>query len=97
MPRQQNRSTDRAREGLGRSPSQPHATIAPTIVAVGGVNLLHGKVARRGTGSSGVEVSLQITPGLGLVGFADAESPLKLRQLGMAAVEENAVVIGLAG
>lgn len=72
-------------------------TIAPTIVAVGGVNLLHGKVARRGTGSSGVEVSLQITPGLGLVGFADAESPLKLRQWGMAAVEENAVVIGLAG
>lgn len=72
-------------------------TVAPTIVAIGGVNLLHGKVARRGTGSSGVEVSLQITPGLGLVGFADVESAPKLRKSAMAAVEENAVVIGLAG
>ena len=72
-------------------------TVAPTIVAVGGVNLLHGKVARRGAGAAGIEVFLQIAAGLGLVGFADAHTALKLRQPAMAAVEENAVVIGLAG
>ena len=72
-------------------------TLAPTIVAVGEVNVLHGKVARRGAAAAGVEVSLQITPGLGLVGFADPQSPLKLRQTAMAAFEQNAVVIGLAG
>ena len=72
-------------------------TVAPTIVGVGGVNVLHGKIARRGTGASGVEVSLQITPGLGLVGFSNVESPLRLRMSAMAAVEDNAVVIGLAG
>jgi len=31
-----------------------------------------------------------------LVGFADAQTQLKLRQTAMAAVEPNAVVIGLA-
>ncbi len=72
-------------------------TVAPTIVAVGGVNLLHGTVTRRGPGAAGIEVSLQIAPGLGLVGFAAAESPLKLHQPVMAAVEENAVVIVVAG
>lgn len=72
-------------------------TVAPTIVTVGGVNLLRGRVLRRGSGAAGVEVSLQITPGLGLLGFADAESPLKLRQTAMAAVEPSAVVIALAG
>lgn len=72
-------------------------TVAPTIVAVGGINLLRGKVARRGTAGTGLEVALQITHGLGLVGFAEADSPLKLRQPAMAAVEENGVVIGLGG
>lgn len=72
-------------------------TVAPSIVGIGAVNLLRGKVVRRGSGAAGVEVSLQITPGLGLVGFADTESPLKLRQTAMAAIEPNAVVIGLAG
>lgn len=72
-------------------------TVAPTIVSVGEVNLLRGKVARRGSGGAGLEVSLQLTPGLGLVGFADGDSPLKLRQPAMAAVEETAVVIALGG
>jgi molybdate transport system regulatory protein len=71
-------------------------TVAPTIVGLGGVNLLRGKVLRRGAGAAGVEVSLQLCPGLGLVGFADAQTPLKLRQAAMAAIEPHAVVIGLA-
>jgi molybdate transport system regulatory protein len=70
-------------------------TVAPTIVGVGGVNLLRGKVVRRGSGAAGVEVSLQITPGLALVGSADPSTQPKLRQTAMAAVEPNAVVIGL--
>lgn len=72
-------------------------TVAPTIVGAGAFNLLRGKVLRRGGGASGLEVSLQLAPGLVLVGFADAESPLKLRQAAMAALEPHAVVIGLAG
>jgi predicted oxidoreductase len=40
-----------------------------------------------------IEISLQLNPGQSLVGFADAESPLKLRQNAMAAIEQNAVVI----
>jgi molybdate transport system regulatory protein len=72
-------------------------TVAPTIVAAGKVNLLRGKVVRRGRGAAGVEVSLQILPGLALVGFADPQAVLKLRQTAMAAIEFNAVVIGLVG
>lgn len=72
-------------------------TIAPTIVAAGDVNLLHGQVARRGASATGLEVSLQLASGLALVGFADAHSPLKLRQRAMAAVEPNAVVIAVTG
>ena len=88
-------------ELLNLEPKQPvlalfkatAVTIAPTIVAAGAVNLIKGKVVRRGAGASGVEVSLQLNLGQGLVGFADAESPLKLRQNAMAAIEQNAVVI----
>jgi molybdate transport system regulatory protein len=88
-------------ELLNLKPEQPvlalfkatAVTVAPTIVAAGAVNLLSGKVVRKGAGVSGVEISLQLNPGQGLVGFADAESPLKLRQNAMAAIEQNAVVI----
>jgi molybdate transport system regulatory protein len=88
-------------ELLNLEPKQPvlalfkatAVTVAPTIVAAGAVNLLVGKVVRRGAGTSGIEVSLQLNPGQGLVGFADTESPLKLRQNAMAAIEQNAIVI----
>lgn len=70
--------------------------VAPSLEAAEGVNLLRGQVVRRGGGVGGVEVALQITPGLGLVGFADAATPLALHQAAMAAIDHNAVVIGLA-
>jgi len=38
-------------------------TVAPMIVAAGAVNLLQGKVVRKGVGAAGVEVSLQLTQG----------------------------------
>jgi len=72
-------------------------TLAPTIVAVGAVNLLRGQVARRGQASAGTEVSLQLAPGLAIVGFADPAQALRLRQPAMAAFEDHAVVIGLVG
>ncbi len=72
-------------------------TVAPRIVALAGVNLVQGKVARRSSGAGAAEVCLQLGPGLALVGFAEADSGLKLRQPAMAAVEESAVVIALAG
>jgi molybdate transport system regulatory protein len=71
-------------------------TVAPRIVALAGVNLVQGKVARRSSGAGAAEVSLQLGPGLALVGFAEADSGLKLRQPAMAALEESAVVIALA-
>jgi molybdate transport system regulatory protein len=71
-------------------------TVAPRILALAGINLLNGKVARRSGGSGAAEVSLQLAPGLALVGFAEPDGGLKLRQLAMAAIEESAVVIGLA-
>ena len=71
-------------------------TVAPTIVAAGDVNLLHGQVLRRSSSDSG-EVALQLAGGLSLVGFAESTQELKLRRPAMAAVDESAVVVGLAG
>jgi molybdate transport system regulatory protein len=71
-------------------------TVAPRIVAIGGVNLLQGQVARRTRGASAAEVSLLLAPSLALVGFAEPDSGLKLHQTAMAAIDESAVVIGLA-
>jgi molybdate transport system regulatory protein len=71
-------------------------SIAPEIVAMQGVNLLQGKVLRRGRGAAGFEVSLQLGTGLALVGFASSQTIVKLRQPAMAAFESNAVVIAVA-
>jgi molybdate transport system regulatory protein len=71
-------------------------TVAPTIVAAGEVNLLHGQVLRRASSDSG-EVTLQLAGGLALVGFAESTQELRLRRPAMAAVDEAAVVVGLAG
>ncbi len=71
-------------------------TVAPTIVAAGEVNLLHGQVLRRASSDSG-EVTLQLAGDLSLVGFAESTQELKLRRPAMAAVDEAAVVVGLAG
>jgi len=69
-------------------------TVAPHIVALSGVNLLTGAVARVASGSGSREVALQMANGLFLVGFADPEAGLKRQQRAMAAFEESAVVIG---
>lgn len=71
-------------------------TIAPTIVAIGGVNLLKGKITRRIGAKADRQLLLEIAPGLQLAGFADPESALKPKQSAMAAIEESAIVIGLS-
>lgn len=70
-------------------------TVAPTIVAVGNVNLLKGTITRRFGTKVDRQVSLELSPGLQLAGFADPAVELKLRQPAMAALDESAVVIGL--
>ena len=72
-------------------------TVAPTIVAMGGINLLRGQVQRRGAGAAGTEISLLLSPGLQVVGMAEAGQAVRLRQPAMAAVEDSAVVVALAG
>lgn len=71
-------------------------TIAPTIVALGGINLLKGKVSRRIGAKADRQVSLELPSGLQIAGFTQAESDLKLRQSAMAAIDESAIVIGLS-
>jgi len=71
--------------------------VAPKIVVAGHVNLFEGKVIRGAGVKEAGEVSVQIGPGLHLIGFSEADSGLKRNQPAMAAVEESAVVIGLLG
>lgn len=72
-------------------------SVAPRIVAVGGVNLLRGRVVRLSNAEGRAEVALELAQGLRVVGFADSREGLKPRGSAMAAVEESAVVIGLGG
>ena len=70
--------------------------VAPTIVAVGGINVLTGTV-RRGRVTDDRQVNVELSTGTQLAGFADATGSLKNKQPVMVAVDENAVVIGLLG
>lgn len=76
-------------------------TVAPTIVVGEGVNLLHGHVVRRSGASGRVEVSLRLgsadASAPALVGFADTADAPRLRHSAMAAIDESAVVIAIAG
>lgn len=97
------RITQESLELLGLSTGMPvlalckatAVTVAPTIVAVGNVNLLKGKVARRSVSADDRQVSLALSAGLQLAGFADPQTSLRLRQPAMAAIEESAIVIAL--
>lgn len=70
-------------------------TIAPTIVAVGDVNLLKGRVAKRQGKNSDGQISLMITDGLQISGFASPDAQLKIRQAATAAIADSAIVVGL--
>lgn len=70
-------------------------TIAPTIVAIGGINLLKGKVTRRIGTKADRQVSIELPSGLQIAGFIQVDGDLKPKQAAMAAIDESAVVIGL--
>lgn len=70
-------------------------TIAPTIVAIGEINILKGTLAKRLGSKQDGQVSMAIGQGLHLAGFAQPGCELKLRQPAMAAIAESALVIGL--
>jgi molybdate transport system regulatory protein len=71
-------------------------TIAPTIVALGGINLLEGKLVRRIGAKVDRQVSLELGSGLQISGFLQSDQELKPKQAAMAAIDESGVVIGLA-
>ena len=99
------RITTESLQILGLKPGMPvlalfKATIvaiAPEIVAKDGVSLLHGEVAHASSLTGGGEVSLQLMPGLQVIGFARSDSVLALHQPAMAAIDEASIVIGLPG
>lgn len=62
-----------------------------------GVNLLTGDVSAVSASVKGGEISVQLMPGLQLIGFAATAQRLKIGQQVMAAIDESAVVIAMAG
>lgn len=72
-------------------------TIAARLAEQPGRNHLTGKVARVQRAGEGAEISILLGSGLHLVGFAQAGHGLKRGMAAEAAIEESAVVIGVAG
>ncbi|MDP4608483.1 MAG: TOBE domain-containing protein [Burkholderiaceae bacterium] len=72
-------------------------TVAPTIVAMGGINLLRGCISRSGRSKEDQQVGVELCKGLQLAGFAVQGHVLKNKQAVMAAIDESAVVIALLG
>lgn len=70
-------------------------TIAPTIVALGQVNLLKGYVSRVSRSKTDRQVSMALGPSIQLAGFLDPTVSVKNKQEVMAAIDESAVVIAL--
>ncbi len=72
-------------------------TIAPTIVAMGEVNVLRGQVAKRFGLKRDGQLSLALAQGVHISGFADPQAELRVKHPAMAAIAESALVIGLPG
>lgn len=72
-------------------------TVAATLPVAEGRNLLAGTVLRASRAAGGGEVALQLPGLLSLVGFAGPGSGLRAGHGAVAAVDEAAVVIAMAG
>ena len=70
-------------------------TIAPSIVAMGEINILKGRITKRLGLKRDGQLSMAVGPNLQLSGFIQAGADLKLKQTAMAAIAESAVVIAL--
>ncbi len=66
-------------------------------MAVGGINVLTGTVRHSDRVTDDRQVNVEMSIGIQLAGFAEATGTLKNKQPVMAAIDENAVVIGLLG
>ncbi len=71
--------------------------ISPNPAEAEGMNCLTGEISRISRGKKNAEVSLRLTSGLQLVGFAAMPDGLGPRATAYATVEESGVVIALPG
>ena len=72
-------------------------TVAPEIERREGLNLLQGQVISATPFAPGSEVSVQLMANLHLIGFYQGKEELQPQQSVIAAVDESAVVIAIAG
>jgi len=78
------------------------ATAVKVMVSAGmgtaeSVNLVTGEVSGESAPVKGGEISVQLMPGLHLIGFAATDLSLKVGQQVVVAIDESAVVIAMAG
>jgi molybdate transport system regulatory protein len=72
-------------------------TVGASLESRDGLNFLSGKIERSASAQEGAEVSVQLMPGLHVIGFSAEGQTLKAGQHVMAAVDESAVVIAIPG
>ena len=72
-------------------------TVGQSLATRTGLNLLIGKVERSASAQEGAEVSVQLMPGLHVIGFPAKGQTPKAGHKVMAAVDESAVVIAIPG
>ena len=71
-------------------------SIGSSIEGATGLNLVHGKVSSAPASLQDTETSLQLTPGLNLIGFCIDDQLFSPGQAATAAVDESAIVIAIA-
>ena len=71
-------------------------SMGASLEGAAGLNLVHGKVSSAPASAQDTETSLQLTPGLNLIGFCIAAQLLSPGQAATAAVDESAIVIAIA-
>ena len=99
------RITIESAELLGLRPELPvmalckatAVTVAQTLALRDGSNVLTGQVHRASSSDQDTEVSLELLPGLSLIGFADQNFSLAPGEAAMASIEEAALVIAVGG
>ncbi len=71
-------------------------SIGSSIEGATGLNLVHGKVSSAPASAQDTETSLELTPGLNLIGFCIDDQLFSPGQAATAAVDESAIVIAIA-
>ena len=72
-------------------------TIMTSCTGREGLNRLHGEIVQISSEDNGGEVAVQLMHGLRLIGFPAGGQALSLQQNVVAALDEAAVVIAIAG